>query len=65
MVDCALRACSLTGLKLRQVFRLLHGLKHNGAASLVSKRRGRRRKSLGLFRNIRLEILSDPFEEIE
>src|SRR5271156_3338726 len=34
-------ACKLLSLKRRQVFRLLAGLKHGGAASLVSKRRGR------------------------
>jgi hypothetical protein len=34
-------ACELLGLKQRQVFRLLAGLKHGGAVSLVSKRRGR------------------------
>src|SRR5690349_8552572 len=34
-------ACELLGLKRRHVFRLLAGLKHGGAASLVSKRRGR------------------------
>ena len=34
-------ACELLGLKRRQVFRLLAGLKHGGAASLVSQRRGR------------------------
>jgi Winged helix-turn helix len=34
-------ACELLSLKRRQVFRLLAGLKHGGAASLVSKRRGR------------------------
>jgi Winged helix-turn helix len=34
-------ACSLIGLRRRQVFRLLRGLKRDGAASLVSKRRGR------------------------
>src|SRR5215208_2191679 len=33
--------CELLGLKRRQVFRLLAGLKHGGAASLISKRRGR------------------------
>ena len=36
-------ACELLGLKRRQVFRLLAGLKHGGATSLVSKRRGRLR----------------------
>jgi Winged helix-turn helix len=39
-------ACELLNLKRRQVFRLLAGLKHGGAASLVSKRRGRERVSL-------------------
>jgi len=34
-------ACELLSLKRREVFRLLAGLKHGGAASLVSKRRGR------------------------
>ena len=34
-------ACELLSLKRRQVFRLLAGLKRGGAASLVSKRRGR------------------------
>jgi len=34
-------ACELLNLRRRQVFRLLAGLKHGGAASLVSKRRGR------------------------
>ena len=34
-------ACVLTGLQRRQVFRLLRGLKQDGATSLLSKRRGR------------------------
>src|ERR1700726_4530019 len=33
-------ACVLVGLQRRQVFRLLRGLKQDGAASLLSKRRG-------------------------
>jgi hypothetical protein len=33
-------ACALIGLQRRQVFRLLRGLKQDGAASLLSKRRG-------------------------
>jgi len=33
--------CTLTRLSRRQVFRLLQGLRNGGAASLVSKRRGR------------------------
>ena len=34
-------ACELLDVKRRQVFRLLAGLKHGGASSLVSRRRGR------------------------
>jgi hypothetical protein len=34
-------ACELIGLRRRQVFRLLRGLQENGAASVVSKRRGK------------------------
>ena len=34
-------ACALSGLSRRQVFRLLRGMREGGAASLVSKRRGR------------------------
>jgi hypothetical protein len=33
-------ACELIGLRRRQIFRLLRGLKQDGAASLVSKHRG-------------------------
>ena len=34
-------ACALIGLQRPQVFRLLHGLKQDGPASLLSKRRGK------------------------
>ena len=34
-------ACGLMGLHRRHVFRLLHGLKQDGAPSLLSRRRGR------------------------
>ena len=34
-------ACVLIGLQRRQVFRLLRGLKQDGATSLLSKHRGR------------------------
>ena len=34
-------ACTLIGLQRRQVFRLLRGLKQDGATSLLSKRRGK------------------------
>ena len=36
-------ACALMGLHRRQVFRLLRGLKQDGAASLLSKRRSKPR----------------------
>src|ERR1700693_831321 len=35
-------ACALIGLRRRQVFRLLRGLKQDAATSLLSKRRGKR-----------------------
>src|ERR1700690_425187 len=35
-------ACALIGLARRQLFRLLRGLKQDGAPSLLSKRRGKR-----------------------
>ena len=34
-------ACELLGLQRRQIFRLLAGLKRDGAASLISQRRGK------------------------
>src|SRR5215467_13246797 len=34
-------ACELIGLQRRQVFRLLRGLKQDGATSLLSQRRGK------------------------
>ncbi len=34
-------ACGLVGIRRRQLFRLLRGLRQNGAAGLISKRRGR------------------------
>jgi hypothetical protein len=34
-------ACALLGLRRRQIFRLLRGLKQDGATSLLSKRRGK------------------------
>ena len=34
-------ACALIGLQRRQVFRLLRGLKQDGATSLLSKHRGK------------------------
>ena len=34
-------ACALIGLRRRQVFRLLRGLRHDGATGLLSKHRGK------------------------
>src|SRR3954465_13190511 len=34
-------ACTLIGLQRRQIFRLRHNLKQDGATSLLSKRRGK------------------------
>jgi hypothetical protein len=34
-------ACALIGLRRRQVFRLLRGLRQDGATSLLSKHRGK------------------------
>jgi Winged helix-turn helix len=34
-------ACALIGLRRRQVFRLLRGVRQDGATSLLSKRRGK------------------------
>ena len=34
-------ACALIGLRRRQIFRLLRGLKQDGATSLLSKHRGK------------------------
>jgi hypothetical protein len=41
VADC----CTLIGVQRRQVFRLLRGLKQDGAAGLLSKRRGRPRNN--------------------
>jgi hypothetical protein len=38
---CTSDACGLIGLQRHQVFRLQRGLKKDGAASLLSKRRGK------------------------
>jgi Winged helix-turn helix len=54
-------ACALLGLRRRQVFRLLRGLRRDGAASLVSKRRGRpsNRRLPGEVRDLALALVPE------
>ena len=58
-------ACELLSLKRRQVFRLLAGLKHGGAASLVSKRRGRlsNNRLPEAYRDLALSIVRDRYAD--
>ena len=58
-------ACPLLGLKRRQVFRLLAGLKHGGAASLVSKRRGRpsNNRLPEAYRDLALSLVRDRYAD--
>ncbi len=52
-------ACALSGLSRRQVFRLLQGFRKEGAASLVSKRRGRpsNRRLPGAVRDLAIALV--------
>src|SRR6476619_7580261 len=56
-------ACELLGLKRRQVFRLLAGLKHGGAAGLVSKRRGRpsNKRLPEAYRHLALSLVCERY----
>ena len=56
-------ACTLIGLRRRQVFRLLRGLKQDGAASLVSKRRGKpsNHRLPAEVRNLALAIVRERY----
>jgi hypothetical protein len=58
-------ACTLMGLSRRQVFRLLRGLRDEGAASLVSKRRGRRgnRQLPVAIRQLALTLVRDRYRD--
>src|SRR5271166_1213716 len=58
-------ACALLGLKRRQVFRLLAGLKHGGAASLISKRRGRPSNSRlpEAYRDLALSLVRERYAD--
>jgi hypothetical protein len=58
-------ACELLRLKRRQVFRLLAGLKHGGAASLVSKRRGRpsNNRLPAAYRDLALSLVRERYAD--
>src|SRR4051812_5497090 len=58
-------ACELLGLKRRQVFRLLAGLKHGGAASLISKRRGRpsNNRLPEVYRELALSLVREQYAD--
>src|SRR5438270_10009506 len=58
-------ACVLIGLQRRQVFRLLRGLKQNGAMSLLSKRRGRpsNHRLPAEVRTLALSIVRDQYAD--
>jgi hypothetical protein len=58
-------ACVLIGLQRRQVFRLLRGLKQDGATSLLSKRRGRpsNHRLPAEVRTLALSIVRDQYAD--
>ena len=58
-------ACELIGLQRRQVFRLLRGLKQDGATSLLSKRRGKpsNNRLPSAIRSLALSIVRDRYAD--
>src|SRR6266436_6758720 len=58
-------ACVLIGLRRRQVFRLLRGLKQEGATSLVSKHRGKpsNHRLPAEVRTLALSIVRDRYAD--
>ena len=58
-------ACALIGLQRRQVFRLLRGLKQDGATSLLSKRRGKpsNHRLPAEVRTLALSIVRDQYAD--
>src|SRR6267142_7242393 len=58
-------ACVLIGLQRRQVFRLLRGLKQDGATSLVSKHRGKpsNHRLPAEVRTLALSIVRDRYAD--
>ena len=58
-------ACELIGLRRRQIFRLLVGLKQAGAASLVSKHRGRpsNNRLPAEFRDLAMSLVRERYAD--
>jgi hypothetical protein len=58
-------ACALIGLRRRQVFRLLRGVKQNGAASLLSRHRGKpsNRRLPAEVRTLALSLVRDRYPD--
>ena len=58
-------ACALLGLRRRQAFRLLAGLRERGAASLVSQRRGRtsNRRLPAVVRDLTMAIVKARYAD--
>ena len=58
-------ACELLGLKRRQIFRLLAGLKRDGAVSLISRRRGKpsNNRLPEPFREVALSLVSERYAD--
>ena len=59
-------ACALIGLQRRQVFRLLRGLKQDGATSLLSKHRGKpsNHRLPAEVRTLALSIVRERYADI-
>jgi hypothetical protein len=58
-------ACALIGLRRRQVFRLLRGVKQNGAAGLLSRHRGKpsNRRLPAEVRTLALSLVRDRYPD--
>lgn len=58
-------ACTLLNLSRRQVFRLLQGIREDGAASLLSKRRGRpsNRRLPGAVRDLAMALVREHYAD--
>src|SRR6202162_6389533 len=58
-------ACGLIGLRRRQVFRLLRGLRQDGATSLLSKHRGKpsNHRLPTVVRNLALSIVRERYAD--
>ena len=59
-------ACALIGLRRRQVFRLLRGVRQDGATSLLSKHRGKpsNHRLPAEFRTLALSIVRERYVDL-